>query len=515
MPGAWRRARAALRRLPWYRFAAGAIAGGAGLLLSLILRLYGLGVFLPEVAVDFVVGRIPGAIEAFFIRALGEGAKVLALFTAVAVFLILPGFYATLFRRVQAWLGNRWLVIAFYTFSAAGIVLLGILPLLGAGFLGADRPAGAGFATLSQLVAFWIYAALLDYFLVDVASRHPEGFSLSRRQFLAGGVAAIAFAVLAFYGLANLAARTGRLVFASVEEMFAKEVTPTSEFYVVTKNVIDPDIDPAGWRLSVGGMVSNSAEYDLAALEALAASTDSTGSEEVVTLECVSNEVGGNLISTATWRGVRLSALLVAAGLASAADWVVFTCADGYTAGIPKDRAMDPTTLVAIEMNGARLERVHGKPARIIVPGLYGMFHAKWLTAIDATRGEYLGFWQQKGWTNRGQVRTTAIIATPRDSAVLEGAVAIAGVAFAGDRGISRVEVSTDGGASWTEATLHPRGSDLRWTLWTFDWTPGRSGSFRIVARAVDGLGTPQERNPSPPFPDGAAGYDAITLLVR
>jgi DMSO/TMAO reductase YedYZ molybdopterin-dependent catalytic subunit len=504
-----------LRRLPWHRFGAGAIAGAAGLLVTFFLRWYGLGVFLPEVAVDFVVGRIPGSIESFFIRTLGEGAKALALLTAVAVFLVLPGIYATFFRRVQGWLKNRWILMAFYTFSAAGFVLLGILPLLGAGFLGSNTAAGAGFASFSQLIGFWVYAAILDYFLVEVAARHPEGFSLSRRQFLVGTASAVAFAVLAFYGLASLAVRKGRLLFASIEEMLAKEVTPTSEFYVVTKNVFDPDVAKASWSLSVGGLVSNPTAYDYVALEALAAPAASTAAEEIVTLECVSNEVGGNLISTAKWNGVRLSSLLDAAGVDPTADWVVFTCADGYTAAVPMSTAMDPATILAIRMNDEELTKAHGFPARIIVPGLYGMFHAKWITRLEPVRGEFLGFWQQKGWTNRGQVHTTAIIATPGDSSVVRGDVPIGGVAYAGDRGISAVQVSTDGGATWNDAMLYPRPSPLRWVLWRFDWSPPRSGSFRILARAVDGLGNPQEASPAGPFPNGATGYDSITLLVE
>src|SRR5436853_6243521 len=124
-----------LRRFPWHRFAAGAIAGGGALIITLILRMLGLGLFLPEVAVDFTVGRIPGGIESFFIRTLGEGAKLLALLTALAVFLALPGIYATLFRRVQRWLKNRWLVMGFYTFSSAAIALLAILLLLDAAFV--------------------------------------------------------------------------------------------------------------------------------------------------------------------------------------------------------------------------------------------------------------------------------------------------------------------------------------------------------------------------------------------
>ena len=512
-----------IRRLPWYRFAAGALAGGAGLLVTFVLRVFGLGVFLPEVAVDFVVGRIPGGIESFFIRSLGEGAKLLALLTALVVFLVLPGIYAVLFRRVQAWLKNRWIVMAFYTFTSAGILLLAILPLLDAGFLGSNTYVGAGFSTLSQLLGAWIYAALLDHILVDVAQEYPEGFSLSRRQFIIGSIGAVAIAALTFYGLASLISRKGRLVFASISEMFANEQTPTERFYVVTKNLIDPDLHPdvqAGrWQLNVAGLVSNPTTYsygpqpppkiDLLTLPAIS---------EFVTLECVSNEVGGNLISTAVWKGVRLADLLQAAGVDPAADWVVFTCADGYTAAVPMVKAMDPASLVAVQMNGGELTTAHGYPARIIVPGLYGMFHAKWITKIEAVTGAALGYWQQKGWTNsddgNGRIHTVAIIATPPDNTVVQGAVTIGGVAFAGDRRISAVEVRMDGGAWRTAALSLPTLSNLTWVLWTLSLGSPASGSHKIEARAIDGTGMPQAATPAPPFPNGAAGYDSITLLV-
>lgn len=516
LPDGWRLAAmgpkflSRIRRLPWYRFAAGVVAGGAGLLLTFILRILGIGAFLPEIAVDFVVGRIPGSIESFFISTMGEGAKILALCTALAVFLVLPGLYAMPFRRVQAWLGRRFVVLGFYALTSAGIVLAAILPLLGAGFLGAESRAGAGFVTLSQLLGYWLYAAVLDYFLVDVAARHPDGFSLTRRQFLVAGASALAFAALALYGLTSLIGRTGRLVFASVAELFAKELTPVPEFYTVTKNVIDPVVDPDSWRLDVGGLVSGARSYAYSDLEELGAT------EEYVTLECVSNEVAGNLISTAKWTGVPLASLLQAAGISDDADWVAFTCADGYTVGIPRPKAMEPTTLVAIEMNDMRLTTAHGFPARIVVPGVYGMFHAKWVTRIEAVRGEFRGFWQVKGWTNDGRVHTSAIITTPPVDRVVGLSVTLGGVAFAGDRGISAVEVSTDGGGTWRPATLKAPPLDPRrtWVLWTFDWTPPASGSYRIFARAIDGDGVPQEAAFAAPFPNGASGYDSISLLV-
>ena len=501
----------ALRKLPWYRFAAGVVAGAVGLGLTLLLRLFGLGVFLPEIAVDFAVGRIPGSIESFFIRTMGEGAKVLALTVALGIFLVLPGVYALPFRSLQARIPGRWTLMAVYSVVPAAIALLAILPLLNAGFFGSQTAAGPAATTFSQVMASFLSASVLDYFLVELAGKHPEGFSFSRRQFLISSAILGLSAVVAIYGLSTLISRPARLVFASVREMLDKEVTPTAEFYTVTKNLIDPEVDAGAWSLAIDGLVSSPATY---AYGDLVARMDA---EEAVTLECVSNEVGGNLISTARWRGLRLRDLLAPAGVDPTADWVALTCADGYTVGVPVLKAMNPSSLLALRMNDVTLPTRHGYPARVIVPGLYGMFHAKWVTRITLVRGEFLGYWQQKGWTNRGAIRTTAIIATPAHDTVVAGpvAVAIGGVAFAGDRGVSRVEVSTDGGSSWRDATLKaPPLSNLTWVLWTIDWTPPGGGSYRVVARAYDGAGNPQEASPAPPFSEGAAGYDSITLLV-
>lgn len=496
------------RRIPWSRFLAGCIAGAAGLAVTFLLRVLGIGVFLPELAVEFAVGRIPAQIESIFIRTMGEGAKVLALATALTVFVALPGVYALFFRWVQARLRNRWTVLAAYAIGSAAIALVVIIPLLGGGFFGVATLEGPAAAVFSQLLGGWTYAAVLDYFLVEVASKRPEGFTLSRRQFIAASIALVAGAAIAVYGFGSFVARPARLVFASVAEMFAKQVTPNAEFYIVTKNLIDPTVDAASWRLDVDGLVDQPGSYTYADL------TGRVLIDELVTLECVSNEVGGNLISTANWSGIPLADLLTAAAPRASADWIAFTCADGYTVGVPVARAMASGALLALRMNGEPLPSRHGFPARAIVPGLYGMFHAKWVTRITFVQGEFLGFWQQKGWTNRGGIRTTAIIATPAPDSVVRGSVTIGGVAFAGDRGISRVEVSTDGGSMYAPATLSPPLSGRTWVLWTFSWTPTAGGSYRIVAKAVDVDGVPQEVSSSPPFPDGAAGYDSIALLV-
>jgi len=500
-----------IRGLGWWRFAAGMVAGAAGLGVTFVLRLLGLGVFLPEVAVDFVVGRIPGSVEAIFIQTMGEGAKVLGLATALAIFLILSGAYAMPFRWLQRRVRRRWVLILACATGYAIAVLFVILPILGAGFFGSETSAGAGFATFSQVLAGWTYASVLNYLLVDFAARYPQGFRPSRREFLAGLgilVATVAIAVAGFGSL--LASRTARLTYATIASLFAHEETPNEEFYVVTKNVIDPDVDATSWRLTVDGLVEQPRVYSLADLEALATSS------EFVTLECISNQVGGNLMSTAEWTGIRLADLIAASTPRPTADWVAFACADGYTVGIPLSRAMAGSTLLALRMKGLPLPRAHGAPARIVVAGLYGMFHAKWVERISLVEGEFLGFWQQKGWSNRGDIRTTAIITTPLPDSVVEGLSEIGGVAFAGARGISRVEVSTDGGTTWSAATLKaPALSESTWVVWTYAWAPPSSGAYRIVARAYDLGGVMQEPARSAPFPNGASGYDAITLLVR
>lgn len=273
--------------------------------------------------------------------------------------------------------------------------------------------------------------------------------------------------------------------------------------------MIDPMVDSGTWRLVVDGLVQTPRTYTYAELLAAMPLV------EYGTLECVSNEVGGNLISTAEWSGIPLGGLIDVSVPELTADWVLFSCADGYTVAIRLAKAREPETLLALRMNDEPLRESHGFPARVFVPGRYGMFSAKWLTRITLVRGEVLGFWQVKGWTNDGTVRPTAIITTPRADSVVSGATTIGGIAYSGTRGVSAVEVSTDNGATWAAATLRsPLPGGLTWVLWTYDWTPPGGGSHRVMVRMVDGAGVPQESAKNAPFSDGASGYDAITLLV-
>lgn len=509
------RIRKLLRKFPLYRFAAGVAAGAPALALTFFLRMFGLGVFLPEQAVEFVVSLIPGSLEFLLIQAMGEGAKYLGLTTGILVFLALPGVYALFYRLVERWVGRRWLVLLIYALGPPALALFFILPLLGAGFLGSQTLVGSLAAVFSQLEAGFLFAALLDYFLVDFASRHPEGFQLSRRQFLAAVTGAVALGALALVGFGQFLTRSNRIAFQDVEALYDREITPNEDFYVVSKNTIDPVVDETDWDLSVEGLVGSPQTHTYPEL------LERMDYQEFVTFECVSNAVGGPLISTALWGGIPLAALLQEADPSAEADWVVFRCVDDYDVGIPRERAEDPATFLALTMNGVPLPTDHGYPARVVVPGIYGMFSAKWVEQIELVQGEHRGFWQRKGWVNsnlpgQGEIRTTAFLATPPGGSTVAGPVLLGGFAFSGDRGISRVEVSTDGGQTWEEAELkQPVLSPYTWVIWTYEWTPRVRGQHVIEVRAVDGEGVAQDPASEPAFPRGASGYDSVRLFAE
>ncbi|HYY51014.1 MAG TPA: molybdopterin-dependent oxidoreductase, partial [Nitrososphaeraceae archaeon] len=253
--------------------------------------------------------------------------------------------------------------------------------------------------------------------------------------------------------------------------------------------------------------------------------------EEFATLECVSNKLDGDLISTAVWKGVRLKDILERAQISPRARYIVFRCYDGYDVGIPIERGLSEGTILAYDMNGASLTAEHGYPVRAIVPGLYGMMNPKWITEIELVDGIYEGYWQRKGWANNAKYNTHSFIVIPGNAAVgkrfinvasapsattnpsSSETVPIGGMAFAGDRGIARVEVSTDGGNTWKDARLKDALSPYTWVLWTVDVNmSGGDRHYKIVARATDKTGNVQTSEIADPFPNGAAGYPVINV---
>jgi DMSO/TMAO reductase YedYZ molybdopterin-dependent catalytic subunit len=294
-------------------------------------------------------------------------------------------------------------------------------------------------------------------------------------------------------------------------------ITSNQDFYVVTKNAVaDPVVDAADWRLIVDGEVDHPVQVDYATLMALPA-VDITK-----TLECISNLTAGcsmasfgcDLMSTATWRGVAVSDVLnLAGGLKPEVVDVAFLATDEFSAGLPADAALDPATLIVYQMNGQVLPREHGFPARLLVPGRYGMKNPKWLAGIRALNQPYMDWYQQRGWTRTGFVKTMSRIDLPVDGASLPpGSQPIAGVAYAGDRGIALVEVSADGGSTWQPASFleQPAGKDcmVRWQA-TFDM---RDAPLTLVVRATDGTGMVQTDDFGLPAPDGGWGQDSIDV---
>jgi DMSO/TMAO reductase YedYZ molybdopterin-dependent catalytic subunit len=297
----------------------------------------------------------------------------------------------------------------------------------------------------------------------------------------------------------------GDVAFARITGL-TPEVTPLASHYVVDEEIINPMLDPRTWRLTVSGDVHRAVSFTYGELLRMDAV------ERYQTLECVSNKVGGNLMSTALWAGIPLPDILEQAGVGSGAVEVVFRASSGYSDSLSIEQAMDRSTLVAVGMDGHVLPRAHGFPARLLSIATYGMKNPKWLTGIEVVNRPFEGFWEQRGWSKPAIVKTSSRIDVPPDGARVGRRATIAGVAFAGDRGISRVEVSMDGGRTWGRAELKSALSPLTWRLWRFEWTPARPGLYRILARAFDGEGRPQIATPANPFPSGASGYDAVVL---
>ena len=287
-------------------------------------------------------------------------------------------------------------------------------------------------------------------------------------------------------------------------------ITPTDQFYLVTKNVIDPHISLADWALDVGGFVRSPARYDLARLQSLPQVT------RAITLECISNPVGGNLISTAMWRGVSVEALLADRGGALPhGSEVVFTSADGYQSGQALDDLISNNAMLAWEINGEPLPSRHGYPLRLLLPNYYGEHSSKWLTRIEVVDHHVKGFYQRQGWY-WGPLHTFSRIDFPRTGAHIHQGqpVRVAGIAFAGSRGIQSVEVSADGGVTWRPAATQATLSQDSWVLWSWDWTPAATGKFTLAVRATDGDGAVQTPQQQGTVPSGATGYHMVPVQV-
>ncbi|HEX6054425.1 MAG TPA: molybdopterin-dependent oxidoreductase [Intrasporangium sp.] len=288
-------------------------------------------------------------------------------------------------------------------------------------------------------------------------------------------------------------------------------LVPNDDFYRIDTAIIVPRLNADEWRLRVTGMVEREVELDWNALQ------EKPMREALVTLTCVSNEVGGDLVGNAVWTGWPVRDLLAQAGPLPGADMVLQTSADGWTCGTPLPAMTDGrNALLAVRMNGEPLPFEHGFPVRLVVPGLYGYVSAcKWVTELKVTTfAKDMGYWTPRGWSAEGPIKTSSRIDVPRSGATVSaGRVAVAGVAWAQHRGIAEVEVQVDDGP-WTRARLAADASIDAWRQWVLDWdaTPG---SHTLRVRARDLTGTLQSADSRPPAPNGAEGLHTVTLRVE
>ncbi len=501
------------------RFQVALLAAVAALTASFIAR-FALGApLVPELLAQFVFAVAPMWAVEVAVGMLGPFAKHLAFVGCTVLYLLAligAGVAYLRYSRVSgSSLARRISAFAFSLLVWAATVLI-LLPLLGGGVFGGHLQQGAVFTSISLLAVHAIYGATLllataQYIDRPMTAAAP-GKIISRRRVVRG----IGYAVLAvgIYDIASsllgswFSSGSGRVkggsgVFPEIDSL-ALEITPTRDFYLVSKNAFDPQVDSRRWKLEVTGMVDNplSLTYDeISALPSV---------EQYATLACISNEVGGDLIGNAMWKGVRLGDILKQAGLRSGVVDIVLRASDDYTDSIPIERAMADGTLLVFAMNGERLTSEHGFPLRLLVPGIYGMKNVKWITRIEAVDIDFKGYWQRRGWDDRAEYKTMSRIDAPARKVKEEAT--IAGIAFAGDRGIGKVEVSTDGGRTWEPAEIKPALSPYTWVLWHKRWSPEQAGKHQLVVRATDGRGVVQTSQLAPPAPSGSSGHHAVTV---
>jgi len=473
----------------------------------------------PELLAEMIFAHAPIWMVEIAVGFLGEFAKHLAFLGCTVLYLIALMAVTVGFLRYRAEskssLSNR-AVPAAFAILVWGITVTVLLPLLGAGFFGNHLRQGSPLTSIALLLVHGVYGIALGVatkqYLKGPPSEAASGKFVSRRRFVRG----IGYSVLAVgvYDIAMslfgswLQMGAGRVkkgdgVFPNIENL-ALEITPNRDFYKVSKNAFDPQVDPRRWKLEIGGLVDKPLSLNYEDIKAM------PSVEQYATLACISNEVGGDLIGNALWRGVRLKDLLTQAGLKPGVIDLLLRADDDYTDSIPIERGLAEGTLLVYEMNGEPLTAEHGFPLRLLVPGIYGMKNVKWITRIEAVDFDFKGYWQRRGWDDRAEYKTMSCIDAPASS--VKGESTIAGIAFAGDRGVSKVEISTDGGKNWEPAEIKSPLSRFTWVLWHKAWLPEQSGKHRIVVRAIDGQGVMQTSQSAPPAPSGSTGLHALNV---
>ncbi len=555
-------------------FVCGIAAGLAAIAVSLIFKISLNGLFLPEIASQALISLTSGEIESQAVATLGPLAKYSTFFGAVSVNLIVYGligiFIGILYNKIKS---KKY----FQRAILSSIVSYVIIVVIAVSFIVLNTVPGQmiSIPTISIAILFLphlAYGFIFSFFFEKIrkndsfSSRKTKTQSLDdaittstaksesteteidykKRALLRALVISVIALPLMYFGFNRLLSQAGQqqpppqsipspitlpstqsktrppgFEDARLTPLIDAEVTPSYLFYRIDKNAIVPVVDAKTWNLTVKGLVNNPLVVDYEEVKAM------NSVEEYATMSCISNKIGGDLISSALWKGIRLRDLLARAQVKPEVKYIVFRCSDGYDVGIPLESGLVDGTILAYNMNNSPLTNDHGFPIRAIVPGFYGMMHPKWITEIELVDKTYEGFWQRKGWSNDKNNNIYSSIVIPgnqdirnrfpnlvNENFAIDKTSPIGGFAFAGDRGISKIEVSTDGGATWKSALIKDPLSKYTWVLWTSGLTPKVNGDYKIVVRATDKAGKIQTADFAEPFPNGASGYNMADVKV-
>jgi DMSO/TMAO reductase YedYZ molybdopterin-dependent catalytic subunit len=538
-------------------FVVGLAAGAVAIAITLIIRSFAGGPFIPELASQTLFSLTPGQFESQAVANFGPLAKYSAFAGAIIANFILYGLLAIWVDRLQNKLHRKGYVGKAILSSVVAYVILLIVTISLVTITEArthTQPTSIIRLVLSLILPQIAFGFTLSSFyeklrrpsrkpVVEKPSETTTQIDYKKRALLRAAIASAVALPILYLGLNRLfptqevqtpsssslsllplQSKSKPLGFEDprLAPLLDSEVTPTYLFYRIDINPIVPVVDATSWTLTVKGLVNNPLTITYEEIKAM------PSVKEYATLQCVSNKIGGDLTSTALWRGVRLKDVLQKAQVNPGAKYIAVRCYDGYDVGIPLERGLLDGSILAYEMNLAPLTSEHGYPVRAIVPGLYGMMNPKWITEIELVDNVYEGYWARNGWTNVATEDTHSFIVIPGQAPVRDRfrnldveninivpgqKVPVAGIAFAGDRGIAKVEVSTDGGVTWKSASIKDPLSKYTWVLWTAGFTPATAqGNYRIVVRATDKTGKIQTAEVRPPFPDGATGYHMINI---
>lgn len=484
------------------------VAGIAGIAAS-----YGIAGFTPEFIAGPIAGvlarRMPGAVITFVIVFLGDLGQYLNLFTAIIfaygllAFTVVTGF--ALGRRVK---------IPFVAPIVAGV---------GSGFLSfvVTRGTIASAGTGTAVAVVVLISELLSLGRIDdlLPAQRAKTFSPPRRRVLGGLSSGFALSAIGFmFGqqggthgdtidtdrdVGNTGGDTEQSVSSLLDEAASKsldvaglEPLVSEDFYKVDINSTDPTVDVEDWSLKVTGAVDNEVTYSYEELQAMETEN------RFVSLRCVGDPINGKKLDNAVWTGVPIMDLIEPAGVPDTCC-VMLRAYDGFFEEFPVEALENG--LLAVGMNGKVLPRGHGYPARALIPGHWGEINVKWITHIEILEQEQEGYWEKLGWHGTGPVNTIAKLHV--ENRLEDGRIEVAGHAYAGTRGVDKVEVSTDGGETWTEAKLSDPlpGNDV-WRQWVHRYEPPVE-AHTVVVRAVDGNGNLQPQEQSNAFPSGSTGW--------